>query len=116
MIFSKTTTPNGRAHHLLCQGFRKDVSSRSVHRDENVISAIPGVVSTYPNSHVTAMKTSPWPEILALMGEEGERVMIDLILDCGIFVSIESGQGTYHQLSGGESYTRFGPKLMNDYR
>jgi hypothetical protein len=54
----------------------------------------------YPNVHVTAMKGSPWTQVLVLMGKEGEKIMIDLILDCGIFVAIESGQGNYHQLSG----------------
>lgn len=116
MIFSKTSAANGRAQHLLCQGFRKDVSSRSVYRDENVTSTIPGVVSIYPNSHVTNMKASPWPEILALMGKEGERVMIDLMLDCGIFVPIESSRGSYHQLSGQSSNPRLEATLMNDRR
>jgi telomerase reverse transcriptase len=46
------------------------------------------------------LKSSPWPQILALMGKEGQRMMIDLILDCGIFVAIESGNGNYFQLSG----------------
>ena len=73
---------------------------RSVRRDENATSAIPGVISTYPNSHVTSMKTSPWPEVLALVGKQGERVMVDLILDCGIFLPVEAGRGSYYQLSG----------------
>jgi telomerase reverse transcriptase len=100
MLFSKAHASNGRVHHLICQGFRKDLSSRSVHRGENVTSAIQGVISTYPNSHVTSLKAWPWPEILALLGKEGERVMIDLILDCGIFLRLGSGHGNYHQLSG----------------
>lgn len=79
-------------------------------------SAIPGVISTYPNHHVAAMKASPWPEILTLMGNEGEKMMIDLILDCGIFVSIESGLGSYHQLSGQSANLRFEATLTNDYR
>jgi telomerase reverse transcriptase len=103
MIYSKNTSSNDRVKHLLAQGFRKDVSSRSVHRAENIASAIPGVISTYPNNHVTAMKTSPWPEILGLMGKQGEKVMIDLILGCGIFLPLESGRGSYHQLSGKSS-------------
>lgn len=86
--------------HLLCQGFRKDVSARSVRRDEHITSGIPGVHSVYPNSHVTSMKAAPWPQVLALMGKEGERTMIDLLLDCGIFLPLESGRGNYHQLSG----------------
>ena len=72
---------------------------------------IPGITSTYPNSHVTAIKASPWPEILALIGKEGEKVMIDLVLDCGIFVSVVSGRGSYHQLSGKSSNVMFEASL-----
>jgi telomerase reverse transcriptase len=46
------------------------------------------------------IKSAPWPQILALMGKEGQRMMIDLILDCGIFVAVEIGHGNYFQLSG----------------
>jgi telomerase reverse transcriptase len=116
MIFSKVHGFTGRSQHMLCQGFRKDVSARSVHRDEMATYAIPGIISTYPNNHVAAMKASPWPEVLALMGNEGERMMIDLILDCGIFVSIESGRGSYHQLSGQPTTLKFEATLMNDDR
>ena len=68
--------------------------------EENHISGIPGVQSVYPNIHVTSMKSTPWPQVLLLMGKEGERAMIDLILDCGIFLEVESGRGVYHQLCG----------------
>jgi hypothetical protein len=79
-------------------------------------SAIPGVISIYPNHHVATMKASPWPEVLALMGKEGERMMIDLIFDCGIFVAIESGRGSYYQLSGQSIYLKSKAMLMNDRR
>ncbi|RDL40109.1 uncharacterized protein BP5553_00088 [Venustampulla echinocandica] len=100
LLFSKNQASNGRLNHLLCQGFRRDVSSRMVIREENPHAAIPGVVSTYPNSHVTSMKRAPWPQVLALVGKEGERAMIDLILDCGVFLEVASGRGVYHQLCG----------------
>jgi telomerase reverse transcriptase len=91
---------NGRLQHLLCQGYRKDVSSHSVRRDENFSTTIPGVNLTYPNSHVTSIKGWPWPQVLGLLGQAGERIMVDLILDCGIFLPIENANGSYHQLSG----------------
>lgn len=56
--------------------------------------------SIFPNSHVTAMKAWPWPHVLALLGKVGERVMVDLIVDCGIFPEIENTNGNYYQLSG----------------
>ncbi|KAM3066909.1 Telomerase reverse transcriptase [Clarireedia jacksonii] len=100
LLFQKSKSINGRLQHLLCQGYRKDVSSHSVHRDENFSTTIPGVNLTYPNSHVTSIKGWPWPQILGLLGKAGERIMVDLILDCGIFLPIENGNGSYHQLSG----------------
>ncbi|PBP22858.1 putative telomerase reverse transcriptase protein [Diplocarpon rosae] len=100
LIFSKTVPVFGKVPHLLCQGFRKNVPHRSIHQGENAAGTIPGVVSTYPNSHVTSMKAHPWTQVLVLMGREGERAMIDLILDCGVFLAVGSGQGTFHQLSG----------------
>jgi telomerase reverse transcriptase len=78
-----------------------------VHRGENAASAIPGVLSIHPNGHVTSIKADPWPRILGLMGKEGERTMIDLLLDCGIFLAVESGRGTYHQLSGESKMFKF---------
>lgn len=69
-------------------------------QEENHISGIPGVQSVYPNINVTSMKSTPWPQVLLLMGKEGERAMIDLILDCGIFLEVGTGRGVYHQLCG----------------
>ncbi|APA07224.1 hypothetical protein sscle_02g019940 [Sclerotinia sclerotiorum 1980 UF-70] len=79
LLFSKSKSSNGRLQHLLCQGYRKDVSSRSVHR---------------------AMKAWPWPHVLSLLGKAGEHVMSDLILDCGVFLQIKNTHGSYYQLSG----------------
>ncbi|CAG8973146.1 hypothetical protein HYALB_00008677 [Hymenoscyphus albidus] len=90
----------GRAQHLLCHGFQKGVSTRMINQGESHISDIPGVISAHPNSHVTAIKTNPWPQVLLLLGREGDNVMADLIMDCGIFVEAEAGRGVYHQLSG----------------
>ncbi|KUJ22915.1 uncharacterized protein LY89DRAFT_313971 [Mollisia scopiformis] len=100
LMFSKTQKFNGRVQHLLCQGFQKDATARHMNREEHATSAIPGIVSTYPNVHVTSMKAWPWPQFLALFGRQGEKMMIDLILDCGIFVPVENAHGSYYQLSG----------------
>ena len=85
---------------MLCQGYRRNVTTRAIQRDEVDFCTIPGLVSTSPNDHVEAMKAAPWPRVLATMGKEGEKTMIDLILDCGIFLPIKTGRGNYHQLSG----------------
>jgi telomerase reverse transcriptase len=46
------------------------------------------------------MKDAPWPQVLALMGKDGERTMIDLLLGCGVFLPVGNSRGNYHQLSG----------------
>lgn len=61
---------------------------------------IPGLFSLYPNSQVKILKGSPWPQLLALLGQSGEKMMIDLLLDCSIYVAVEAGFRNYHQLSG----------------
>lgn len=71
-----------------------------INQGQGHTSAIPGVISTYPNSHVTSMRSKPWPQILLLLGTGGENVIADLIMDCGVFIETEAGHGVYHQLSG----------------
>ncbi|KAK5002467.1 Telomerase reverse transcriptase, partial [Cryomyces antarcticus] len=46
------------------------------------------------------MKHQPWSNLLPLLGNGGDRIMIDLILDCGIFIPVEGGAGNLQQLSG----------------
>lgn len=100
-MFSKAANRTDKGgQHLLCQGFRRNVTARSFQEDPVVATGMPGITSTHPNGHVEAIKSSPWPEILLLMGKDGERMMIDLIVECGIFVLVSKGHGTYYQLSG----------------
>lgn len=35
-----------------------------------------------------------------LLGKEGERIMLDLLLDCAVFRSVKSGKGNLYQLAG----------------
>lgn len=60
----------------------------------------PGVISHYANSHVGTLKSAPWAEVLSLPGKEGDGIMLDLILNFGIFVSVDSGKNNYYQLCG----------------
>ena len=71
-----------------------------IRNDDHVHASIPGIIPTHENSHVTAIKASPWPRVLTLLGKEGERTMIDLILGCGIFLPVKNAYGSFHQLSG----------------
>lgn len=86
--------PSARPHHLLCDGFRKQVGPRQQS------CSVQGLYSVYPNERVAALKQTPWPQLLSLLGGAGEGMMINMLLDCAIFVPIEAGQSNYYQLSG----------------
>lgn len=46
------------------------------------------------------MKQAPWPQLLRLLGKSGELMMINLLLDCSLFLHVDAGHGNYYQLSG----------------
>jgi telomerase reverse transcriptase len=100
-LFSREKKANAWPKHLLCDGFRKNVSAITAPtREMNKGQTMPGIFSVYPNHHVQALKEAPWPHILALLGKSGERIMIDLLMDTAMFVTIHAGKGNFYQLSG----------------
>ncbi|KAL7935256.1 Telomerase ribonucleoprotein complex RNA binding domain-containing protein [Trichoderma chlorosporum] len=81
--------------HILCDGFR-----RSARDDQSTRSNIHGISIQYPNFHVKALREAPWPHLLALLGQAGERVMINLLSECSVFLKIDAGLDNYLQLTG----------------
>jgi telomerase reverse transcriptase len=63
-------------------------------------TGIPGLYSIHPNEQAQALKETPWPQLLMLLGKEGERIMIDLLVDCAIFKAVKAGKGNLYQLCG----------------
>lgn len=94
-LFSKQDGGDKRPKNVLCDGFRRKNGP-----GDKGGNKIPGLFSLYPNSHVQSLKGSPWPELLALLGQSGERMMIDLLLDYSIYVAVQAGFRNYYQLSG----------------
>ena len=82
--------------HLLCDGFRR----QSMRSDAPTRTEIPGLYEAHRNQQVQALKESPWPQLLMLLGREGDRIMIDLLIDCAIFRAVKAGKGNFYQLSG----------------
>ena len=72
--------------HLLCNGFRRNGAL--------------GLRTVRPNPYVEALQQPPWPQLLALLGESGERIMIDLLLNDAIFVSAGASTNNVCQISG----------------
>lgn len=92
--------PSARPHHLLCDGFRKHAGPR--HHS----CSVQGLYSVFPNERVAVLKQTPWPQLLSLLGRAGEGMMINMLLDCAIFIPIEVGQSNYYQLSGQTPFVR----------
>lgn len=63
-------------------------------------STIPGLFSLYPNFNAQALREGSWPYLLALLGQSGEKVMINLLVECSVFVKVDAGLSNYYQISG----------------
>jgi telomerase reverse transcriptase len=74
--------------------------TRTASQDRSASAGIPGLVSYFPNVHVDTLKGPLWASLLQVLGKGGECAMIDLVLDCGVFIAVDTGQGNYYQLSG----------------
>ncbi len=61
---------------------------------------LPGIVRCHPNDNLKVLTSSPWTEILSLLGDDAEAIAASLFLDCGIFTRLANGNGNYFQLSG----------------
>ncbi|CAI6095587.1 unnamed protein product [Clonostachys chloroleuca] len=95
LLFNREKTTNTQPCHVLCNGF--DVKPGN---GDKGTTSIPGVYFRFPSSSFEALKEAPWPQVLALLGQSGERLMIDLLLDYSLFVAVDAGHGNFYQLSG----------------
>ena len=96
LLFSRDKSGE-RPKNLLCDGFRRDSARRLQAKDSVTKGQIPGLYTVYINHHVRALKQDPWPQLLLLLGQAGERMMIDLLLDCSIFGHVAAGRDNYQQ-------------------
>ncbi len=84
---------------MLCRGYQR-TNGALAGDDHATLPGIPGIVLHYPNSHVGRLKSRPWSDLLNLLGKDGEKIMLELILYCAIYAAVEKGQDNYYQLSG----------------
>jgi telomerase reverse transcriptase len=86
--------------HLLCHGFQRATDHCPPNLDHAPTAGIRGIVPKYPNKNVSMLKTSPWTEVLNLLGKDCEEIMLHLLLDCGLFMVVDNTKETLYQLSG----------------
>ena len=99
-VFSKSGQSGTWPKHLLCDGFRRNAAPKHQGGAAVASNSLPGLYRVYENSRVQALKQSPWPLLLTLLGKSGDFIMIHLLRECSVFVSIEVGKGNYYQMSG----------------
>ena len=118
LLFHKIHRHTHRPPHMLCHGFQRASNPRQPNEDHCAVAGIPGIVPHYPNTNVHVLKASPWTEILGLLGKDGDSIMIDLFLDCGVFVAGNENLGNYYQLTGGDYVVAllFDAKLIGQCR
>ncbi|EEA24977.1 Telomerase reverse transcriptase [Talaromyces marneffei ATCC 18224] len=95
-LFNRSNKP----HHVLANGFSLATRRQPDRGIGGLTSNIPGMVSQMPNPHVIALKTSPWTDVLSLLGGDGEDIMGKLLIDCGVFSCVDEEKAAYRQISG----------------
>ena len=99
-LFHRTHRHAHRPPHMLCHGYQRATGSNNSFEDHCALAGIPGIISHFPNYNVNVVKKADWTEVLDLLGKEGDRIMLDLVLQCDIFQLVNGGQGNFYQLSG----------------
>jgi telomerase reverse transcriptase len=99
LLFRRSTAH--KPSHLLCHGFQRAAHTGRAHNDHvEPASSVPGLVERSPNSHVRTLKEPTWCRLHALLGQRGDRIMMDMLLECAIFLPVHGGTGNCYQLCG----------------
>ncbi|KAF2810104.1 uncharacterized protein BDZ99DRAFT_304375 [Mytilinidion resinicola] len=89
-----------RPPHLLCYAFQRASVQGQNGLALGAAPGIPGILSHAPNTYVDTVKGPLWCKLHSHLGQGGDRIMIDLLLDCGIFRPLQGQNGNYVQISG----------------
>ena len=100
-LFQKIYRRVSKPQHLLCHGYQRSGGGGQANQPLAAAGGgIQGITSQYPNSLVTTLRGGLWSDVLSLMGKQGDRIMLDLLLECGLFASVHAGRDNLYQLSG----------------
>lgn len=98
-LFKRSTSH--KPTHLLCHGFQRAGNTRrEPSNNENPSCSIPNLQEQQPNSYRQTLKEPVWCRLHALLGQRGDRIIMDMLLGCSIFIPVDAHSGNYYQLSG----------------
>ncbi|KAK3075702.1 Telomerase reverse transcriptase [Teratosphaeriaceae sp. CCFEE 6253] len=87
-----------RPAHILCHGFQRTTFPGDSAELKSV-PGIPGVLTSCHNPHAQTLKEHPWCSLPSLLGRKAELIISGMLMDAGIFTSIE-GSSNMVQISG----------------
>ena len=88
--------------HILSHGYQRYATGPSNGAELAVVPGVPGVpgvLSNCPNQQVQTLKKHPWCVLPSLLGKGAERIISDMLIQCGVFQAVDNSTNL-HQLSG----------------
>ncbi|PSK43718.1 hypothetical protein B9Z65_7232 [Elsinoe australis] len=86
--------------HILCHGYARSSASGQNGLQLSASCEIPGLVSHNPNQYVERFKSSPWNELPKLLGGNADRILVSLVMECGIYALVGPSGKNWIQISG----------------
>ncbi|KAM0721837.1 hypothetical protein Q7P37_002762 [Cladosporium fusiforme] len=71
--------------HLLCHGYQRSAAAAANGTDARAVPGVPGVFLTCGNPYVSELKEYPWSNLPELLGRGAERILSELLKDCGLY-------------------------------
>nr|OQO19315.1 hypothetical protein B0A51_11621 [Rachicladosporium sp. CCFEE 5018] len=103
-----------RPAHLLCLGFQR--SPLAANGDEVPAAAgIPGVYLCGPTRFASQLRARPWTGLCHLLGRGGDRIVSELLMDCGLFSPIDGGSNVMQICGTPMSELKAAPRLPASY-
>jgi hypothetical protein len=107
-LLFRRSQPPAKPKHLLCEGFDRLAAKGQQGLNLSAVPGIPGIICKYLNPHIELVTSTAWSALLALLGKGGDIVMVDLLLECCMFVPTSSNNSrSLRQFSGIVSFTYF---------
>jgi len=83
---------------MLCLGFqRSTVANNGV--EAHPAPGLPGLYYTSNNLYFSRLKTHPWDVLPVLLGSRADKIISELLMECGVFAPVV-GSSNVQQLSG----------------
>jgi telomerase reverse transcriptase len=94
----KRHTGSYRPSHLLCHGFQRSAGGANG-VEAKAVHGVPGIYTTTDNPHVGELKDSSWSCLPELLGRGAERILGEMLMNCGLYRPIDDGSNV-RQLCG----------------